>query len=110
MGASSSNMLARVRPIVFAGPSGAGKSTLIKKLMTEFPSAFGFSVSHTTRKIRPSEVDGVNYHFVEREAMEKEIAEGKFIESAVYSGNMYGTSIKAVQDVVDSGKVCLLDI
>jgi guanylate kinase len=95
-------MLARVRPIVFAGPSGAGKSTLIKKLMTEFPSAFGtppesplaemgdsflltpipafdsgchglmgvpeqgFSVSHTTRKIRPSEVDGVNYHFVER--------------------------------------------
>jgi guanylate kinase len=39
------------------------------------------------------------------EAMEKEIAEGKFIENAVYSGNMYGTSIKAVQDVVDSGKV-----
>jgi len=95
---------------VFAGPSGAGKSTLIKRLSAEFPSAFGFSVSHTTRKPRPGEVDGREYHFVDRTTMEKEIAEGLFIENAVYSGNMYGTSIKAVADVVTTGKICLLDI
>jgi len=103
-------MLPTKRPIVLAGPSGSGKSTLINKLMAEFPSSFGFSVSHTTRSIRPSEVNGVNYHFVTREFMEKQVAEGKFIEHAIYSGNMYGTSIQAVQDVIQSGKVCLLDI
>ncbi|CAO3612772.1 unnamed protein product [Cunninghamella blakesleeana] len=95
---------------VISGPSGSGKSTLLKRLFAEYPTTFGFSVSHTTRGPRPGEVDGKDYHFVEKSVMESEVAEGKFIESATFSGNMYGTSIKAVQDVVDSGKVCILDI
>ncbi|CEJ00582.1 Putative Guanylate kinase [Rhizopus microsporus] len=95
---------------VISGPSGSGKSTLLKKLFAEYPSTFGFSVSHTTRKPRPGEVDGKDYHFVEKEDMIKEIEDGKFIESATFSGNMYGTSIKAVEDVVAQGKVCVLDI
>lgn len=78
--------------------------------MAEHPTKFGFSVSHTTRKPRPGEVDGKDYRFTDRETMEKEVSEGLFIESAVYSNNMYGTSKKAVQDVIDAGRICLLDI
>ncbi|KAI8967531.1 guanylate kinase [Mycotypha africana] len=95
---------------VISGPSGSGKSTLLKRLFADYPSTFGFSISHTTRKPRPGEVDGKDYHFVEKETMIDEVAQGKFIESATFSGNMYGTSIKAVEDVVAEGKVCMLDI
>jgi guanylate kinase len=79
------------RPLILCGPSGSGKSTLIKKLMAEFKDVFGFSVSHTTRKPRPGETDGKEYHFVTREAMEQAIQNGEFVESATFSGNMYGT-------------------
>jgi len=99
-----------VRPVVFSGPSGAGKSTLLKKLMTEYPSAFGFTVSHTTRNPRPGECNGKDYHFTDLETMKAEVEAGKFIESATFSGNMYGTSKAAVNDVLCDNRVCLLDI
>ncbi|KAI9288753.1 guanylate kinase [Umbelopsis sp. AD052] len=95
---------------VLSGPSGSGKSTLLKKLFSEYPDTFGFSVSHTTRQPRQGEENGKDYHFVNKDDMIKEVEEGKFIESATFSGNMYGTSIKAVQDVVARGKICVLDI
>ncbi|XP_055625296.1 uncharacterized protein LOC129767984 isoform X2 [Toxorhynchites rutilus septentrionalis] len=98
------------RPLVICGPSGSGKSTLLKKLFKEFPDTFGFSVSHTTRKPRPGEVNAVHYHFVSVEEMQAAIENGEFIETAVFSGNMYGTSKKAVENVQQHGKVCVLDI
>lgn len=79
------------RPLVFCGPSGSGKSTLIKQLMSEFNGVFGFSVSHTTRSPRPGEINGKDYHFVSKEKMEEGISNGDFIESATFSGNVYGT-------------------
>lgn len=102
--------MAGPRPVVLSGPSGAGKSTLLKRLMKEFDSVFGFSVSHTTRKPRPGEVDGKDYHYVTREVMQAGIDGGEFIESAVFSGNMYGTSKAAVQDVQAKNLICILDI
>lgn len=98
------------RPLVICGPSGSGKSTLLKKLFKEFPDTFGFSVSHTTRKPRPGEENGVHYHFVSVEDMQVAIENGEFIETAVFSGNMYGTSKQAVENVQQQGKVCVLDI
>lgn len=98
------------RPLVFCGPSGSGKSTLLNKMMKEFPDSFGFSVSHTTRKPRPGEENGIHYHFTNVETMKADIENGKFIENAVFSGNMYGTSIAAVEAVQKEGKVCILDI
>ena len=95
---------------VIAGPSGVGKSTLIKKLMADFPDQFGFSVSHTTREARAGERAGIDYHFVSREQMEQDIEAGLFVEHAEVHGNLYGTSIEAVQAVTRQGKVCLLDI
>ncbi|KAK4412972.1 Guanylate kinase [Sesamum alatum] len=98
------------KPIVISGPSGVGKGTLISKLMEEFPSMFGFSVSHTTRAPRTNEQNGIHYHFTERSVMEKDIADGKFLEYAAVHGNLYGTSIEAVDVVADKGKRCILDI
>ncbi|KAM9500560.1 guanylate kinase-like [Clarias gariepinus] len=105
-----SSVMAGPRPVVFSGPSGAGKSTLLKKLIKEFDGVFGFSVSHTTRKPRQGEENGKDYHFVSREDMQAAIARGEFIESAKFSGNMYGTSKAAVQAVQDNNVICLLDI
>ncbi|KAJ8019823.1 Guanylate kinase [Holothuria leucospilota] len=98
------------KPLVFSGPSGSGKSTLIKRLKEDDGEYLGFSVSHTTRKPRPGEKDGVDYHYTNREDMIKAVNNGEFIETAEFSGNMYGTSKKAVEDVVRQHKVCILDI
>lgn len=98
------------RPLVICGPSGSGKSTLLKKLFKEFPETFGFSVSHTTRKPRPGEENGIHYHFVSVEEMQSAIERNEFLETATFSGNMYGTSKRAVQSVQSMGKVCVLDI
>ncbi|KAJ3068053.1 hypothetical protein HK102_007272 [Quaeritorhiza haematococci] len=98
------------RPIVLSGPSGTGKSSLLKRLFHDFPEKFGFSVSHTTRKPRAGEEDGKDYFFVTREKMLEDIAAGKFIEHAEFSGNIYGTSFAAVQQVLDAGKNVILDI
>ncbi|TYH47130.1 hypothetical protein ES332_D11G390400v1 [Gossypium tomentosum] len=98
------------KPVVISGPSGVGKGTLINMLMKEFPTMFGFSVSHTTRTPRIMEKNGVHYHFTERSIMEKDIKDGKFLEFASVHGNLYGTSIEAVEAVADLGKRCILDI
>ena len=102
--------MSKLRPIVMCGPSGVGKGTLINRLMADFPGKFGFSVSHTTRAPRPGETDGVHYNFVEKAAMEADIAEGKFLEHAHVHENIYGTSLAAVEAVATKGQVCVLDI
>ena len=94
-----------------SGPSGCGKSTLLKRLFADFPNEFGFSVSHTTRKPRAGELDGREYHFVTKEQMLSEIDQGKFIEHAVFGGNMYGTTFAAVEAVtLEHDKICILDV
>ena len=99
-----------VRTLVLCGPSGVGKSTIVEIIKKAFPDVFKFSVSHTTRKPRAGEVDGVSYHFVDQEIMPKLIENDKFLEHATFSGNTYGTSKAAVQSIVDQGKICILDI
>lgn len=93
-----------------AGPSGVGKGTLIELLRKKYPTQFGFSVSHTTRKPREGEQDGVHYNFTTVETIKGEIDEGKFVEYANVHGNYYGTSVQAVESVQKQGKICILDI
>lgn len=99
----------RPSALVICGPSGVGKGTLIKRLL-DSGDKFGFSVSHTTRAPRPGEQAGVHYHFTTREAMEKDVAEGLFLETAQVHNNLYGTSKQAVQDTLAAGKVAILDV
>jgi hypothetical protein len=98
------------RPIVVSGPSGAGKSTLLKRLFAEYPDRFGFSISHTTRGPRAGEENGREYHFVSREDFTKLVEANGFIENAQFGSNLYGTSVQAVKDVRDRGRICILDI
>merc|ERR1712001_307420 len=108
---SSQNLRKMVaRPLGLCGPSGVGKSTIVERLKKKIPNAFALSVSHTTRQPREGEKDGVNYFFTDRENMTKAIENGDFIETAEFSGNMYGTSKAAVETVSASGKICILDI
>eukprot|EP00951_Prasinocladus_malaysianus_P015506 scaffold118992_cov36-Prasinocladus_malaysianus.AAC.3 len=96
--------------LCISGPSGAGKSTLIGKLKKEFKKMVGFSVSHTTKDPRKGDVDGEDYYFTDRASMQADIDAGKFLEHAEIHGQLYGTSFAAVQQVLDEGKVCILDI
>ncbi|GAB4267381.1 MAG: guanylate kinase [Deferrisomatales bacterium] len=96
-------------PFVLSAPSGAGKSTLIRELRRRV-EGLAFSVSHTTRRPRAGEVDGVDYHFVDRAAFERMIGEGAFAEWAEVHGNLYGTHVGALQAQLSTGTDVILDI
>jgi len=81
--------------LILSSPSGAGKTTLTRKLLGEHPE-LRFSVSHTTRAPRPNEVDGRDYHFVDRAKFQTLVAQGAFLEWAEVHGNLYGTSVAEI--------------
>lgn len=95
--------------IILSGPSGVGKGTVLKEVMRGDPSLH-FSVSATTRPIRPGEVDGVHYFFMDKPRFEKMIADGELLEYASYAGNYYGTPEKAVDDALAQGINVVLEI
>ncbi len=95
--------------IVISGPSGVGKSTVVKQVMTQCPNLH-FSVSATTRAIRPGEVDGVNYYFVDKDKFRQMIAQKELLEYTEYVGNYYGTPEAQLDAALSEGKDILLDI
>lgn len=95
--------------IVIVAPSGTGKSTLIERLSKDFPN-LKWSVSCTTRPIRPGEVNNVNYTFISKEEFEKKIKEDAFIEWAQVHSNYYGTLKSFVTEGLDRGEFLLFDI
>ncbi len=95
--------------IVVSGPSGAGKSTVIKQLLQRRDDLF-FSVSATTRAIRPCETDGVNYHFVSQEVFDGMVSRGELLEYAGYVNHYYGTPAIPIEEALKNGRVVLLDI
>ena len=97
-----------LRSIVICGPSGSGKSTLLNSLKEKYPTAI--CVSHTTRKPRVDEVNGREFHFIGREEIEEKLNNSEFIEFAEYSGNLYGTSKKSVEEVIKINRICILDV
>ena len=99
----------RGRLIVVSGPSGAGKSTLIRASLEAVPE-LAYSVSATTRAPRPGEVDGRDYIFLSRQEFERWIQEGRFLEWAEYSGNLYGTPERKVEEYLDEGKSVILEL
>ncbi|MDY0205325.1 MAG: guanylate kinase [Pseudomonas sp.] len=94
---------------IVSAPSGAGKTSLVKALMDTMPRV-RVSVSHTTRAMRPGEVDGVNYHFTPRETFVEMLKEGDFLEHAEVFGNMYGTSHSWVKETLAKGYDLILEI
>ncbi|KAL8693689.1 MAG: hypothetical protein Q9218_001546 [Villophora microphyllina] len=98
------------RPVVISGPSGTGKSTILRRLFAAHPDTFGFSVSHTTRPPRAGEQNGREYNFTTRDSFLQLVKDNGFIEHAQFGGNHYGTSVKAVENVAEKGRICVLDI
>jgi guanylate kinase len=94
---------------VVAAPSGAGKTSLVKALMERQPH-IRFSVSYTTRKPRPNEVDGRDYHFVTQERFQEMVERGEFLEHARVFDNCYGTAIETVNRALTQGELLLLEI
>jgi len=94
---------------VVSGPSGVGKSTLVRRVLEADPGV-RFSVSHTTRRPRPGERDGVDYHFVDAAGFRALVASGAFLEWAEYQGNLYGTSRAAVDAPTREGFDMILEV
>ena len=94
---------------IVAAPSGAGKSSLVAALLAE-DRLVRLSVSHTTRTPRPGEVNGVDYHFVDRDTFLHMAANGEFLESAEVYGNLYGTSQRWIDDTLGGGHDVVLEI
>jgi guanylate kinase len=90
--------------VVLSSPSGAGKTTITKKIQQKYQS-FKISVSHTTRKPRPNEVEGVDYYFVSHEKFKKFINEGKFYEYAKIFDNYYGTLKESVDQMIKTNDI-----
>jgi len=95
--------------IILSSPSGAGKSTLAKRLMAWDPS-LSFSVSATTRTPRQGEVDGTDYHFLDKTAFQAGVAEGAMLEHAHVFGHFYGSPLEPVRAAIDAGRDVLFDI
>src|SRR4051812_15796595 len=83
--------------LILSSPSGAGKTTLKTRILTESHPELRFSVSHTTRKPRHSELDGREYHFIDRSRFERMASAGHFAEWAEVHGNLYGTSLHEIE-------------
>jgi guanylate kinase len=94
---------------VVSGPSGAGKSTLLRRVLDADPQV-RFSVSHTTRPPRADEVDGRDYHFIDRAAFRAKIDGGELLEWAEYQDNLYGTSREAVERPTRAGLDVILEV
>ena len=99
MGDGTNNIM-----VILSSPSGAGKTTITKKIQEKYKS-FKISVSHTTRKPRPNEVDGVDYHFISNNEFKKLIDEGKFYEYAKIFNNFYGTLKTNVDELIKKNDI-----
>lgn len=101
--------ISRGNLFIVSAPSGAGKTSLVNALLQRM-TGVQVSVSHTTRAQRPGETDGVNYHFVTREAFQQLADAGDFLESAEVFGNRYGTSQAWVKETLAGGTDVILEI
>lgn len=95
--------------IIISGPSGAGKGTLIEGLLARCPG-LTVAVSATTRPMRPGEVDGREYHFLDAAEFGRQVDAGEFLEHVVYAGNRYGTLRSEVRRHLDQGRSVVLEI
>ena len=92
-----------------SGPSGVGKNSVLNRVM-QLRDRVQYSISATSRPMRPGEIDGKSYYFVTREQFEQMIAAGELLEHAEYVGNYYGTPLKPIQAALAAGTDVVMDV
>ena len=95
--------------VILSSPSGAGKTSIARALVEENKN-FSFSVSATTRKSRPGEVNGREYHFLTVNEFEERVDNGQYLEHAKVFGNLYGTPLEPVMESINNGKDLIFDV
>ncbi|XP_040289570.1 MAGUK p55 subfamily member 6 isoform X1 [Bufo bufo] len=98
------------KTLVLIGAQGVGRRSLKNRLIVLNPTQFGTTVPFTSRKPREEEKDGHAYRFVSRSEMEAEVKAGRYLEHGEYEGNLYGTKIDSIHEVVMAGRTCILDV
>uniref|UniRef100_A0A3Q1HKK9 Membrane protein, palmitoylated 6a (MAGUK p55 subfamily member 6) n=1 Tax=Anabas testudineus TaxID=64144 RepID=A0A3Q1HKK9_ANATE len=98
------------KTLVLIGAQGVGRRSLKNRLILMNPLQYGTTIPFTSRQPREEERDGQNYCFVTREQMEKDIKESRYLEHGEYDGNLYGTKIDSIHEVVDMRRTCILDV
>uniref|UniRef100_A0A3B3D2Z1 MAGUK p55 scaffold protein 2b n=1 Tax=Oryzias melastigma TaxID=30732 RepID=A0A3B3D2Z1_ORYME len=100
----------RRKTLVLIGAQGVGRRSLKNKLLVSDPLRYGTTVPFTSRKPKVDERDGQMYSFMTRSEMECDIRNGRFLEHGEYDGNLYGTKINSIHEVIETGKICILDV
>ncbi|XP_036811521.1 MAGUK p55 subfamily member 2-like isoform X2 [Oncorhynchus mykiss] len=100
----------RRKTLVLIGAQGVGRRSLKNKLLVSDPLRYGTTIPFTSRKPKVDEKDGQMYSFMTRTEMDTDIKNGRFLEHGEYDGNLYGTKINSIHEVVDAGKICILDV
>ncbi|XP_069490452.1 MAGUK p55 subfamily member 2 isoform X6 [Ambystoma mexicanum] len=100
----------RRKTLILIGAQGVGRRSLKNKLILSDPGRYGTTIPYTSRKPKDDEKDGQVYSFVSRHEMEMDIKAGRYLEHGEYEGNLYGTKIDSIHEVVESGKMCILDV
>nr|XP_003222689.2 PREDICTED: MAGUK p55 subfamily member 2 isoform X3 [Anolis carolinensis]XP_008111740.1 PREDICTED: MAGUK p55 subfamily member 2 isoform X3 [Anolis carolinensis]XP_008111741.1 PREDICTED: MAGUK p55 subfamily member 2 isoform X3 [Anolis carolinensis]XP_008111742.1 PREDICTED: MAGUK p55 subfamily member 2 isoform X3 [Anolis carolinensis] len=100
----------RRKTLVLIGAQGVGRRSLKNKLIMSDQSQYGTTIPYTSRRPKEQEKSGLGYCFVTRSEMEADIKGGRYLEHGEYEGNLYGTKIDSIHEVVESGKMCILDV
>lgn len=101
--------MSKANIFIVSGPSGSGKDTILQEVFKQRPELF-FSISSITRAMRPGEKEGEKYHFISKQAFEKGLAQGAFLEHNCYVGNYYGTPKAPVLAAVEQGRDAVIEV
>ncbi|KAM3822065.1 MAGUK p55 subfamily member 2 [Vipera latastei] len=100
----------RRKTLVLIGAQGVGRRSIKNKIIMSDQSQYGTTIPYTSRRPKEHEKTGQVYSFVTRSEMERDIKAGRYLEHGEYEGNLYGTKIDSIHEVVESGKMCILDV
>lgn len=100
----------RRKTLVLIGVTGVGRRTLKNRLCNSDPDRFGYVIPHTTRPKRALEENGTSYWFVDNDWMEQEIKDNNFLEYGEHNGNLYGTHLDSIKDIIKSGKQAIIKL
>ncbi|XP_077993004.1 protein PALS1-like isoform X2 [Glandiceps talaboti] len=100
----------RKRPIVLIGPTNVGRQELRQRLIDANSQLFAAAIPHTSRSKKSGEEDGRDYYFISKQRFEQDILTGKFVENGEFEKNIYGTSLDSIRHVMNSGKICVLNL